>query len=348
VGLFRRGPSLSCHDSDVAASPETPDGTAARLQVEAVLDIVLSSAGRLLLGEGGSVMFLVAPDELEVVCSPGNPAALGARVRFGEGVAGQVAQTCDPVLVSGRAGRRSKPVDSAMSVPLMHQGRIFGVLNINARDGHSFTDHDLKAAYEFCRHAADALAAAQRYEVARRNGVNDAGPHLEAMIGHLAHAGSVDFVEPRRGVLVDAAKVARDAAEAAARAGRPTDLRAPLSVPVLADARHLRRALGEVIDNGHVHGGAPVRIVIEADEDVASITIADAGRGIPAADRDRVFDAYTRLDLPDGPSGLGLGLTIARRLVESFGGSIVVDETPVGGAAVRIVLPRQAGPRQTD
>lgn len=319
----------------------TAEGGAAPLQIEAVLDVVLTSAGRLLLGEGGSVMLLVGAEELEVVCAPDNPAALGARVRFGEGVAGKVAATCDPVLVTGRAGRRQKPVDSAMSVPLMHGGRIFGVLNINARPGHSFTDHDLVAATEFGAGAADALAAARLYEVARRDGSDDPQRHLDDMLAHLNRAASIDFVEPRRTVLVDAAKVARDVVEAANGEGRATEIRGPASAPVVADARHLRRALTELVDNGHVHGSAPVRVIVDADEHRATITVADGGTGVPARARDQVFVPYARLDAASALPGLGLGLTMARRLVEAIGGSLTVGETPVGGAAFTVVLNRQ-------
>ena len=313
---------------------------AAPLEVEAVLDLVLASAARLFQGEGGSVMLVVAADELEVVCAPGNAAALGARVRFGEGVAGQVAKTCDAVLVTGRAGRRSKPVDSAMCVPLMHDGRLFGVLNINASEGHSFSDHDLVAATKFGRHAADGLASARLYELGRRGGEAGTERHLEAMLAHLADAARVDFVEPRRAVLVDAAKVARDVADEANAQGRVTDVRAPQSVPVLADARHLRRALRELVTNGHQHGEAPVRIIFEVDDENAALTVADGGTGVSHAHRTRAFEPYERLESMD-EGGLGLGLTIARRLIESIDGSLVLTETPVGGAAFQLILRRR-------
>ena len=321
------------------ADPQVPD-RAAPLQVEAVLDAVLTSVARLLVGEGGSIMLLVGPEELEVVCAPGNEAALAARVRFGEGVAGKVAATCDPVLVSGRAGRRSKPVDSAMSVPLMHDGRLFGVLNINAAPGHAFSEHDLEAVTAFAEHAAQALARARLYEMERREGRDNPEQHLDAMLAHLADAARIDFVEPRRLVLVDAAKVARDVADLATKNGRPTELRGPTSVPVIADARHLRRALTELVDNGHLHGGGPVRLLVDANDKAATVTVADSGPGIPVADRARVCEPYMRLADASTP-GLGLGLTIARRLVEAMGGTLDVGETPVGGGAFTVTLRRE-------
>ena len=312
----------------------------APLQVEAVLDVVLAAAGRLLRGDGGSVMLLVGPEELEVVCAPGNDAALGARVRFGEGVAGKVAVTRDPVLVSGRAGRRSRPVDSAMSVPLLHDGRIFGVLNVNAVDGHHFSDHDLEAATNFAEHAAKALAEARLYEVERREGGDSPERHLESMLGHLAAAGRIDFVEPRPPVEVDIAAVARDVAEQADSNGRPTGVRGPSNVPVKGDEQHLRRAFEELVTNGHLHGEPPVRMIFELADGEVTITVADSGAGVPLADRRSVFEPFGRLDRSATTPGLGLGLTIARRLLESMGGSLEITETPVGGGAFRVRLPQ--------
>jgi hypothetical protein len=320
-----------------------PDGTDesghAPLQVEAVLDIVLTSAGRLFEGEGGSVMLLVGPEELEVVAAPTNPAALGARVRFGEGVAGKVAASRDPVLVTGRGGNRKKPVDFGMCVPLMHEGRIFGVLNVNARPGATFSEHDLAAATEFAGHAADALAEARAYEMARRQGEAEPDRHLAAMLDHLRRAALVDFVPPGDLEAVNAVMVAKYVAEVEDRAGRPTGVRAPNSVLVLGRPRDLRRVLRELIDNGHLHGGAPVRIIFEAaSADTVVITVADSGPGVPVPKRAQVFEPYARLERDtDGP-GIGLGLTIAKALVESMGGSIDVVDTPVGGAAFRVRL----------
>ncbi len=322
----------------MAADPRAPSGPAP-LQVDAVLDVVLSSAGRIFEGEGGSVMLLVGPEELEVVAAPSNPAALNARVRFGDGVAGKVAESCDPVLVTGRAGNRSQPVDSGMCVPLIHDGRIFGVLNVNARPGRTFTDHDLVAATAFAAHAADALAAARLYELERRQGSDRPERNLQSMLQHLNAAASVDFVEVQPDEVVDLAGLARSLADEQERAGRPTGVRGPESVWVIGETKGLRRLLGELIDNGHRHGEAPVRLIFEQDVDAVVLSVADSGGGVPLTDRARVFEPYGRLERESDGEGLGLGLTIARRLAMSMNGSLTVLDTPVGGAALRLRLP---------
>ena len=311
----------------------------APLQVDAVLDVVLTSAGRLFEGEGGSIMLLVAPEELEVVAAPANRAALGARVRFGEGVAGKVAASRDPVLVTGRSGNRSKPVDSGMCVPLVHDDRIFGVLNVNAASGRTFADFDLVAATAFGAAAADALAAARLYEVERRRGADRPERHLAAMLQHLHTAASVDFVPAGSDGAVNLAAVARSIAGAEDREGRPTGVRGPKDVFVHGRHHELQRVLQELVDNGHRHGEAPVRLILEQAEAQVVLTVADSGPGVPAAARSGVFEPYGRLERDSDGDGVGLGLTIVRRLVGAMGGTVAMVDTPVGGAAVRLTFP---------
>src|SRR4051812_35608282 len=170
-------------------------------------------------------MLLVGDDELEVVASPSNPAALGARVRFGEGVSGKVAESAEPTLISGRLGKRATPVDSGMCFPLLHDGSLFGVLNINARPVHIFTAQDLTAGTAFGAHAADALVEARQYELDRQDGDPEPERHLAAMLKHLQAAASVDFVGTAGTDDVDVAAIARSVASAEERAGRPTSVR---------------------------------------------------------------------------------------------------------------------------
>jgi hypothetical protein len=72
-----------------------------RLNVEQVLDTILSCSMDLLDGSGGSIMLMHSDNELHTVCSLGDSGARGARVGLREGIAGQVAATREPVLVLG-------------------------------------------------------------------------------------------------------------------------------------------------------------------------------------------------------------------------------------------------------
>ena len=69
------------------------------------------------------------------------------------------------------------------------------------------------------------------------------------------------------------------------------------------------------------------------------VLIADAGPGIPAADRERVFEPFYKKDAGPGRGGTGLGLAIARAVVQAHGGRIRIQGTPTGGTAVVIQLP---------
>jgi signal transduction histidine kinase len=72
----------------------------------------------------------------------------------------------------------------------------------------------------------------------------------------------------------------------------------------------------------------------------AVLAVEDAGPGVPAGERERIFDQFTRLD--DGPlrepRGLGLGLTIARQLANAQGGELVAVDPARGGAGARFEL----------
>jgi signal transduction histidine kinase len=145
------------------------------LGLRQVLDIILRSAMELLGGAEGSVMLLESRDTLRVVAVAGNDDARDARVRLGEGIAGKVAQTREPMLVTGRVdakrfpgrGERSRPVDSAMSVPLVNRGQLLGVLNVNAASGRRFTEYDLRASAIFAEQAAIAITNARLFDFER-------------------------------------------------------------------------------------------------------------------------------------------------------------------------------------
>jgi len=71
------------------------------------------------------------------------------------------------------------------------------------------------------------------------------------------------------------------------------------------------------------------------------VMVDDDGPGIPPAERERVFDRFHRSDAgrARASGGAGLGLAIARAIVESHGGSIRAEESPLGGARVSFDLP---------
>lgn len=126
------------------------------------------------------------------------------------------------------------------------------------------------------------------------------------------------------------------------RAGVTVRVETPPALPaVTADRDHLRQVLLNLVLNAVQamrERGGTVTLGASAARDGTVVTVTDTGPGIPADVRSRIFDPYftTRQD------GLGLGLTISRRIVEAHGGRLDVESRP-GHTVFRVTLPRSAG-----
>jgi nitrogen fixation/metabolism regulation signal transduction histidine kinase len=111
--------------------------------------------------------------------------------------------------------------------------------------------------------------------------------------------------------------------------------------PVHLDRQMFRRALLNLIRNagqaieGVGQGGGKIRVGVSREGDYFAIDIDDDGPGIPPEMRHTVFDPYvtTKTD------GTGLGLAIVKKIVIEHGGNIVADESPLGGARMRLRIP---------
>jgi heavy metal sensor kinase len=115
------------------------------------------------------------------------------------------------------------------------------------------------------------------------------------------------------------------------------------NVRVSADRLVLRDAITNVVDNAIKYGPSrsTIDVRVDADAEQATVTVTDAGPGIPAEHRQRIFDRFYRVD--EGRSrdmgGTGLGLAIAKWAVEANGGRISLEGAATG-SVFRIILPR--------
>lgn len=146
------------------------------LDVGDVLRMILRSSLDLLEVEEGSIMLADETGEnLVVACAEtrGERAIEGATVKVGQGVAGWVARKREPVLISGRAPSdffeisepSDRPIVSSISVPLVSEDQLWGVLNVNDMSGErEFTEYDLRAVSLFAEHAAIAIRNARLFE----------------------------------------------------------------------------------------------------------------------------------------------------------------------------------------
>lgn len=114
------------------------------------------------------------------------------------------------------------------------------------------------------------------------------------------------------------------------------------AVTVRADRRRLRQALINLVTNGVRYnqslGSVHVSALREGPRVV--ITVRDSGRGIPPERLQRLFVPFDRLDAEDGPEpGVGLGLVLARGLIEAMDGQVEVASLVGEGTSVRFSLP---------
>ena len=111
------------------------------------------------------------------------------------------------------------------------------------------------------------------------------------------------------------------------------------------DPTRLQQVLSNLFSNAikFTPSGGSVRIELESSGDFHTITVSDTGEGISAEFLPFVFDRYRQADQIAGRGGLGLGLTIARHIVELHGGTIKAESRGKGEGATFIVqLPRWA------
>jgi signal transduction histidine kinase len=118
-------------------------------------------------------------------------------------------------------------------------------------------------------------------------------------------------------------------------------------VVVNADRDRIAQVIGNLLSNAikYSPAGGHVRLLLEADERDACLSVADEGMGIPAADRARIFEKFFRgADAASTIGGTGLGLAVAREIVTSHGGRIEVDSEPGRGSTFTVRLPRVSVP----
>jgi signal transduction histidine kinase len=124
-------------------------------------------------------------------------------------------------------------------------------------------------------------------------------------------------------------------------AGVPVELRA---VPVAGrwDRQRLESVVTNLVDNALRYGeGRPIELTVSAAPGEARLEVRDHGIGIDPRDQERIFQRFERAASHQPHQGLGVGLWLARQVVEAHGGTIGVESRPGEGATFRVVLPAE-------
>jgi signal transduction histidine kinase len=254
--------ALSNRLSEISALSEVGKAINTTLDLTDVLNLILSSALELLGGSEGSIMLMKEDGEhLQVVSyhGPNADKVMDARATVGTGIAGTVAETREPMLIQGdnleAAGGRGHPergISSAMSVPLVRNDELLGVLNLNEVAGQRvFSDHDLNALGLFAEHAAIAIGNASIYEkevetVARLEELDQLKSDFVASVSH-------ELKTPLTAIIGAAKTVSRKGGD------MDPEHRAQFMEMIERQGSRLLRLVEDVLTTSQIESGRPMK-----------------------------------------------------------------------------------------
>jgi PAS domain S-box-containing protein len=141
----------------------------------------------------------------------------------------------------------------------------------------------------------------------------------------------------------DLATIVRDAVgdQRDNRAGSVIELQVAGDCVGIWDRRRMEQVVANLVSNALKYGeGHPVEVAVEGTDDDVRIAVTDHGIGIAPADQERIFHPFERAAPAHNFPGLGLGLYVARRIVEAHGGSLDVTSDVATGARFTVVVPK--------
>ena len=192
--------------------------------------------------------------------------------------------------------------------------------------------HDLKAPLARMRLAVETESSDKNILL------RDIDRMSEMVSGYLAFArGEIPEIEQEISLPPMLTRIARDAIE---KKKLETDFPSP-AANFYARPTALASAFQNIIENAARHAKKKVLITERDDTEFVEITIDDDGPGIPEDKRADALRPFVRLDASRGKDtgGTGLGLSIAQTAIENHGGQLLLEDSPLGGLRVRVILP---------
>jgi signal transduction histidine kinase len=165
---------------------------------------------------------------------------------------------------------------------------------------------------------------------------------LERLVDDLLLLARLDGHVPVAQDEVDLDDVVHDAVATLRQHGSVAVSVTPLpAVRVRGDGGQLARIVRNLLDNAGRHARTSVHVSLSSQAGWAVVRVSDDGPGVPPADRERVFERFTRLDEARARDrgGSGLGLAISRESARAHGGSLELGDAASGGAQLELRLP---------
>ncbi len=189
--------------------------------------------------------------------------------------------------------------------------------------------HDMRTPLMRLRLVAENAAPEQRAKMAKEI------EEVEALVASFIAFARDDPAEEAR-VRLDLSALLQSIADDQAEAGRDVTFAAGERVVITGQSLGLKRLFVNLVENALKYG-ARARIGLKREDGLVVIDVADDGPGIPADQREAVFEPFVRLN-DEGTRGAGLGLAAARSIARAHGGDVVIAEGE-GGALLRVTLP---------
>ncbi len=337
--------------------------------VEEACELTVTAAGEILDFEICRVSVQEGDRLVPYAVSENAPAAGRRETGIDQGLAGQTFQTgetyvVDQVSPDDETDPAFDGIESGLSVPVGDHG----VFQAVSTDPGAFDEADITLAELLVSHTTTAIGRIERERTLTRkterleefasfvshdlrNPLNVASLRLELLAGecdseHLDELESaLDRMErlidelltlARQGDTIGATEPVRlvqvvQQAWSNVETGAAT-LDCPTDMTLRADRNRLVAVLENLVSNAVEHGSSGVTVTVDALDDEDGFYVADDGAGIPASERDRVFESGYSTD----PDGTGFGLTIARDITEAHGWTIRVTESESGGTRFEI------------
>lgn len=209
----------------------------------------------------------------------------------------------------------------------------------------SDASHELRSPIATIRHELETLIAnPERTDVVElAHGLLAEDLRMQSLVEDLlvlARADEGTLALNRRAVDLDDLLLA-EAARLRMRGSVRVDATGVSAGQVSGDPAQLARVVRNLVDNAARHAAGTVTLAVAEQDGRVLLSVTDDGPGVAVADRQRIFERFTRLDdaRARDTGGYGLGLAIVQQVVYAHGGTVTIDDAPGGGARFLLDFP---------